>query len=814
MTNQDFERAFGSAPQGFEDAIRRGLREDRRRTAIKTSRRALLIAALIAVLMFGVAFAATNGFGLLNLLSQRFQTPDAAQEWVQTPAPQQSNPLDRIAATLEQAITDGEKVYFTVRIAPKPGEKLLLMNDMDDSPGARFPLSDDSNPVTFREVAEREGKQLLVAVPGAAWTGDCKTYRGEIIGEKRDGDAVVHARAVDCLPDEDGKVRLSVEVRVYSPDDPSPTKQTTTLTATLENTGELKAYRWKNPAKMKALGIQLTEVRITDSAMTRSVEVRYKPLKGHEQEYAKADWYRWLEFFDEQGKLIPAVFGGTMDKKGDTYVQWTALPATSSDSFIIGTRIESDDWENVSGENLVRLNLQNAEKVDIESILEKRRAKLSAEAEKSAKASADYEREASATPKPRPTAMPAVSATGCEIPLLRNYDTAYAGVRDQLEAIAMPVNQTVKGKSAALTIDQLVMSDKQILVFYSIKSKNKILRGGEVSLGGSGVDKVPYFDITFDGENPMATERSFTASFGSNQQFWLDDYNEVGWTRGSCWGAPGESVPEKGWLTIKARQFGGGLTLDLAMDRTPSLERVAELDLDAFIPMKDHTDLGLTLKHLSMSPAMNTLWTEEDEIGGGGQALLIRDDRGKSLTVAHQYSPSVDAAPDRPKRVTGLVEFVGGLDSKALTLVPIEPAMPDEDAGRSVVLVPVDAPLPYTVQHGPGVMTVIHEISLTTTGMAVRYKTDLPDGINNMGFVKSEQGEIYEDEPSIRVEPTPKLDCATGIWTFSANWVPQKGAKEGERVPAALIDGLKFLRFDGAEWAADEDRAVVVPLRN
>ncbi len=134
MREQRMPDIFRETPAGFHrrmkttlHALETGQMNREEQKMRRTSARGLLIACVLAIVLIGTAFAATRGFGLLDMLSERLPTNEQMQDMIQTVVERPARQKD-YKVKIEQAICDGIQAYFTARVSPTDPNKTLLID--------------------------------------------------------------------------------------------------------------------------------------------------------------------------------------------------------------------------------------------------------------------------------------------------------------------------------------------------------------------------------------------------------------------------------------------------------------------------------------------------------------------------------------------------------------------------------------------------------------------------------------------------------------------------------------------------------------
>ena len=812
MKMHDFENAFGEAPDSFELAMQQALGKDTR--MISRSMKGLLIAAVLAILMIGTAFAATRGFGLLDMLAGRLPVNEQMENMVQTASQNKGEQKD-FTATIEEAISDGMQAYFTVRIAPTDPAKTLLIPWAEQS--TEIPEGFEKS---YAELAKEQGKQLFVIDAHNTWTGAYNFYATDELSKRRDGDDMVLSYAMPAVPDRDDESKLTIHCGVigyelYEGHSDRDSWQRIDANAQIDYTKDVKGYRWKNPAKIPELGVQITNVRVYDSPVTRSLQIRFKPLPGLDEVDLAAANNTHFSPLDENGNVIEGTYADSSGiESGDEFIQNMVVPADHTG----GITLAKYDWAAEKPTYTLRLDVQDATPIDMETRLKENADKYRKEGEKAEerriKEEAEEKARLSATPKPIPHDAKEVQLTGAEIPVLREEETVYKQLTDRIEALSGQVGLSADNGKYTITIDQIAATDTTMMLFYTFKGKEKLERGEDRSIKGwNAKEAIPMImDVQF-ASNPDG-HTILSDGFDRNSMFFIDDYTIRGYLVLSDM-RESLRIPERDHVTFTCAGFhtqDDSLQVSFHLDRSMAKAgvRAKDLDVDAsyVLPDDSNESRDVQLTHVSASAIMTTLDATETKKSNGNTEYVIKDDRGRFLenrlvTPSYLYD-AIDADHTKIERTRW--NIWGAQDAKSLTLIPIINYLPSD---QNSVFVPLTQALPYTFETEGGMKVTLHECVLDTNGLTLRYEGLIgwsPEFLlsenQDFDFATSLNGTIISDS----------TDPITNITTTVLRWSPEKGAKQGERIKQSTLDKYKYLWFPTMLYVLDSSQAVTIHL--
>lgn len=355
-----FEFAFPDAPESFDQAILRALREGPSERSERRIGRRLLIAACLLLLLSAVCYAVVKGLGILDLLRDRggVRPAESATHLVQPLPEQTGGQFDGVRLTVEEALTDGRQLYFTVRFAlEKPGGAVLL-SDGDSASGEA-----EEGGKTFARLAKEAGCPLLRAEITNIQIGGADAEDIEVVDMARDGDALVYAFRVPCDAGDGAPLQLTLsaaltDVLKHGED----RTQRRELTVLVRATSRATTYTWDGPMILSGFGCEIRLVQLTLTPVATYADITYAPLSGATPAQLQGISNMHLEFGGEDGRTFESGLGGEIEYEGDVRLQHEILPALEAlpDAFLLGPW----DGDEEKFYESVRLSTVDAEKED------------------------------------------------------------------------------------------------------------------------------------------------------------------------------------------------------------------------------------------------------------------------------------------------------------------------------------------------------------------------------------------------------------------------------------------------------------------
>lgn len=339
---KELVNAFGKADNGFVDNVQYTLadlqKKQVKKPVINKKLRFVAAAAIICILLTGVALAATNTWGVLDFLRQRAngtavlpQASDIVQTNVpQVPANQVPADTDIANFSVREAVYDGNNFYIIVDVKPTSDAYLLLGPDVypEDAMSNMGPLFSDETG-TISDYAEASGEEMLqtnVRVDGVNGQG------AEYLLQQ---DGTLTYMINGSLIDDSDKTNLEL-MCVIAPFENQDGREVvlqenikrSSLNITLENTGIRELVSSIAPAEYVSCGVRIDNITLKASELAVYVKISYTVID--EAKFAAADTGLQFEFLDADGNRLPngaAVGGGTNTEDGVHYVQESSIGA-------------------------------------------------------------------------------------------------------------------------------------------------------------------------------------------------------------------------------------------------------------------------------------------------------------------------------------------------------------------------------------------------------------------------------------------------------------------------------------------------------
>ena len=326
---KNFSNAFGRADNGFVDNVYYTLahiqKKQVNKPVINKKLRFVVAAAIICILLTGVALAATNAWGVLDFLHKRqngIAVLPEASEIVQTNVPQVSAsqfPEDTDIAdfSVREAIYDGNNFYLIVDVKPTSDAYLPLGPDVypQDPLGDMGPIFSDITG-TIGDYAEDTGKEMIqtnVRVDGV--NGQGAEY---LLQQDGTLTYMIHGNLIDDT-DKTNLELICIVVTFENQDGKEVVLQEnikrSSLNITLENTGIRQLVSSFAPAEYESCGVRIDNITLKGSEMAVYTEIRYTVIDA--AKFAATDTGLEFEFLDTDGNSLP--FGGAAG--GETIIE-------------------------------------------------------------------------------------------------------------------------------------------------------------------------------------------------------------------------------------------------------------------------------------------------------------------------------------------------------------------------------------------------------------------------------------------------------------------------------------------------------------
>lgn len=335
----ELKKAFGQADDAFVGNVYHTLAgiqiNENRRPAKKIGFRLAAAIVIVCMLSAGTVLAVTNAWGILDFLSGRrmdVKVLPEVSDIIQKEVPQKGSQTGFGAFAVREAVFDGKSVYIVVDVKPSsPGYLLLGPDEAPSDPiGNMGPLFSGKTG-TIADYARENNKEMIstsVVISGVNCSVD---YLLE-----DDGTLVymLNASYTGNSAQEDIKMTCAAAPFVSREgtaviDELS--KNTTTLSVTLKNSGTKETVTSTVPAVYSDCGVRVDKVTLNGSAMAIYADIEFTVID--KEKFAETDDGLWFEFLDDAGKRVPdgASSGGSIIAVDENhFIQKTSLQAAET----------------------------------------------------------------------------------------------------------------------------------------------------------------------------------------------------------------------------------------------------------------------------------------------------------------------------------------------------------------------------------------------------------------------------------------------------------------------------------------------------
>lgn len=801
MNKERFEAAFGKTPPSFEMAMRRSIQAHKTPKRPAISGRMVLVGAVVMVLLCGAAYAAAVSFGLLDLLGREQPVQPSAAALLQTQNAQTGGELPDVRFTLEQVLSDGEQIFFTLRATPEAPDRVMLV-DADRSMEPSIEQSIDywrdipeeqKQSTTFEQAAADQGKVLVCPFLDAIFLGE-ETLPHSQPTLAYDGGDIVYVFAADYAAKTDEPLALRLRVNQMDPLLGDETAVSSWLTADVVPTGNVINYNWNAPRDLDKLGITITQLYVAATPVGLHTSVVYKPIDGADEFARREVGDLFLDFVDEEGNSIDGLsstgWAGAGLMRNGYYLHEEGLASAQA---FTGLYLKN-------GEELVFFSIEDAE-IDPDG---------------SAKPMDDQDEGIISISGSfvHPTADVALGS-GASIPLLGEFDTEYSGIAREIERMAANVDLSVSADGFRLTVDQIAADDSSIWLSYTLIGDAPLkTQRNDPSIQGdyAALLTAPHFWAAIDGdtENVLWSTHRQEAFFEDAHTLkgWMLIYSEDNpavfpekfrlnlWTYGFA---------NRGYETQDDRIDGTPFGYELTVDRSGAAKFIRTARPNTTFKVRDRE---IRVVNLSISALGGMLLLDETMPGGGVPTdFLILDEQGNSLPVESQGKYVAPGGKNSRHTMRHAITFVGGLNAKSIRLVdPWGKEIAWGDPAQEVVM-PIDQALPFTAQFADGMIVVIEKIEMDENGMSIRYRSNQ---LNEADLILKGDG----DESPVETETTPRhfVDRATGARVAKNLWRAERGAAPGARIKAETLKGIRSIGIIARSESPLWDQAIVIDI--
>lgn len=328
-TSEDFKRALGAPDDAFTTRIDQTLltlQNEQEEIKVKKVNTGLVIA-LAIILIATVAIAAVNQWGVIDYLTNRFNTnPDVienAAKFLETDIKQEATTIEQATIHVRETVFDGKAFYIAVGVKSTDEKGFLLGTDAMPTDGISNlgPLFEDSTQ-TIREHANEAGTPNLYHV---SVNDKNRNVRSLDFFMEEDGTLVfILMGELDEFRDELA-INLECYIIPYTADDRLDNdKQEIAASAfTMTAASQQGGYISANTADYTDCGIRVDSIAITRSEMSLYYDLTYTVID--EAAYAATDDGLVFEMLDKEGNRIDDIAssgGGTYQIEGSSPAQY------------------------------------------------------------------------------------------------------------------------------------------------------------------------------------------------------------------------------------------------------------------------------------------------------------------------------------------------------------------------------------------------------------------------------------------------------------------------------------------------------------
>ena len=334
---KDLGNAFGRADNGFVDNVYDTLadlqKKQVKKPVINKKLCFVVAAAIICILLTGVALAATNTWGVLDFLHERKNGTAVlpqASGIIQTNVPQAAEPMDFASFSVREAAFDGHNFYIIVDVKPTSDEYLLMGPDAypQDPVGNMGPVFNGKTG-TIADYAEANGQKMIQTNVGVS------DVNGAGLEYLLQQDGTFTYMINGSIIDDSDKTNLELKCIVATFENQDGREvilqeniKRSSFNITLENTGISELVSSIVPAEYASCGVRIDNITLKASELAVYAEISYTVID--EVKFAATDTGLQFEILDSDGNRFPdgaAVGGGTNTKDGVHYVQESSIGA-------------------------------------------------------------------------------------------------------------------------------------------------------------------------------------------------------------------------------------------------------------------------------------------------------------------------------------------------------------------------------------------------------------------------------------------------------------------------------------------------------
>ena len=322
MNAIDYTRAFAPVPERFIARLERTLETLPEREVRWIPLRAALVAAILLILLAGVALALTYHWGILDFLRGYTGEPGETARSLVTKGPEAAPvTVGPVTFTLTDAAYDGERLFVAVH-AHTDGVPLR-----GDSVGSLSGRPADEN-------AEASASIGSLTAAGREFFGDNEDFYPAEDGMDLYSEFLLDAGA------EDGSA-VNLEVLVY--EDDYAKMQSGALSFRLPGVAEAKEFTVKEPIVLDGVTVTKLDIKYTPFRMYTDVTYTIDPALGKFDRMRRQGMFLFL--YDEDGGEVDGLGGESADNGDGTYAiheEWT-LPVRAHRALTIKLRGQDSD---------------------------------------------------------------------------------------------------------------------------------------------------------------------------------------------------------------------------------------------------------------------------------------------------------------------------------------------------------------------------------------------------------------------------------------------------------------------------------------
>lgn len=354
MKPQDFKDMYGSTPDSFKRSISNALRKTEAEEPMKKiTMRAVLVTALMALLIAGVALAATSQWKLQDYFTQIFGTsiPQAGQEVLEQSG-SETYTLGGAKFTRQESIADGNLVYFSTKVESMDENVILYpmtTGDMDmPLPDTVIDLYGFEKNATILDAAKAK-KMRVYGVSVYPEIVDDSEYTTEMLDDRYQEDGSIVMINMLPLKTDKQEIQMGYNYR-FTEFDPltgekieeSVVSEMDILTLPVQQPLAVRTFTASDDQISNSVAY-VQSVTLTQKVTGVYVDIHLM-LKGEigADSTIEQELYGSFELLDDDGKAYPVgiIFSGGLDDSGSPEIIIKDMVSMESmpDHINIGTR--------------------------------------------------------------------------------------------------------------------------------------------------------------------------------------------------------------------------------------------------------------------------------------------------------------------------------------------------------------------------------------------------------------------------------------------------------------------------------------------